>query len=89
MCCFHVSLSCNVQTLSERDTKNCYAQLSESVMLASVFSLFLVFPEEGLNPSMCKILQLTERGGMHVFQDMCLGWLWLYKGSFDTANYVK
>lgn len=75
--------------LSVRDMKSCYAKLSESLMLASVFSLFLIFPGEGLNPSMCKRLQLTESGGMHVFQDMCLGWLWLYKGSFDMANYIK
>lgn len=24
-----------------------------------------------------------------MFQDMCLGWLWLCKGSFDMANYIK
>lgn len=72
-----------------RDVKNCYTKLSESLMLARVFSLFLVFPGEGLNPSMCKRLQLTGRGGRHVCEDMCLGWLWLYKGSFDMANYIK
>lgn len=82
-------LCCNIQILSVGDKKNYYAMLSESLILDSVFSLFLVFPGEGLSPSMCKILQLTEKGGMHVFQDMCLGWLWLCKGSFDMANYIK
>lgn len=71
------------------DMKIYYAKLCESLILDSVCSLSLVFPGEELSPSMCKILQLTGRGGMHVFQDMCLGRLWLCKDSFDTSNYIK
>lgn len=47
--------------------KNCYAKLSEPLTLASVFSLFLVVPGEGLNPSMCKRSPLTGRGGACVW----------------------
>lgn len=82
-------LCCNIQVLSMGDMKIYYAKQCESLILDSVFSLFLVFSGEELRPSMCEILQLTGRGCMHVFQDMCLGRLWLCKGSFDTANYIK
>lgn len=52
------------------DMKIYYAKQCESLILDSVFSLFLVFSGEELSPSMCEILQLTGRGCMHVFQDM-------------------
>lgn len=38
------SLCSSVQTLSVRDIKNCYARLCESLMFASVVSLFLEVP---------------------------------------------